>query len=91
MRARDADVVPGEDRPDASEAELRELLGDAAALAAGPLGGRKPGTLRSDFDGTADYALLTTEGKDLTVELRRVEYPLEELRRAIEELPLELS
>lgn len=100
--------------PDASEGELRELLGDAAALAAGhshvqwqrrigdrlvfnpgrvggPLGGRKLATLRSDFDGTADYALLTTEGKDLTVELRRVEYPLEELRRAIEELPLELS
>ena len=77
--------------PDASEGELRELLGDAAALAAGPLGGRKLATLRSDFDGTADYALLATEGDDLTVELRRVEYPLEELRRAIEELPLELS
>jgi len=70
--------------PDASEAELRELLGDAAALAAGhshvqwhrrvgdrvvlnpgrvggPLGGRKLATFRSDFDGTADYALLTAE------------------------------
>jgi putative phosphoesterase len=95
--------------PDASEAELRELLGDAAALAAGhshvqwhrrvgdrvvlnpgrvggPLGGRKLATLRSDFDGTADYAVLTAEEGDLSVELRRVEYPLEELRRALAEL-----
>jgi predicted phosphodiesterase len=95
--------------PDASEAELRALLGGAAALAAGhshvqwqrrigerivfnpgrvggPLGGRKLATLRSDFDGTADYAVLTAQGNELTVELRRVEYPLEELRRAIEEL-----
>ena len=95
--------------PDASEAELRELLGDAAALAAGhshvqwqrrvgdrvvvnpgrvggPLGGRKLATLRSDFDGTADYAVLTAERDELTVELRCVEYPLEELRRALEEL-----
>jgi predicted phosphodiesterase len=95
--------------PDASEAELRELLGDAAALAAGhshvqwqrrvgdrlvfnpgrvggPLGGRKLATFRSDFDGTADYAVLTAEGDELTVELRRVEYPLEELRRELEEL-----
>lgn len=102
--------------PDASEAELRELLGDAAALAAGhshvqwcrrvgdrvvlnpgrvggPLGGRKLATFRSDFDGTADYALLTAERDALSVELRRVEYPLEELRRELEELTrlLELS
>jgi predicted phosphodiesterase len=70
--------------PDASETELRELLDDAAALAAGhshvqwqrrlgdrvvfnpgrvggPLGGRKLATLRSDFDGTADYAVLTAK------------------------------
>jgi predicted phosphodiesterase len=95
--------------PDASEAELCELLGDAAALAAGhshvqwqrrladrvvfnpgrvggPLGGRKLPTLRSDFDGTADYAVLTAERDELTVELRRVAYPLEELRRGLEEL-----
>jgi putative phosphoesterase len=95
--------------PDASEAELRELLGDAAALAAGhshvqwqrrigervvfnpgrvggPLGERKLATFRSDFDGTADYAVLTAEGDELTVELHRVEYPLEELRRGLEEL-----
>jgi predicted phosphodiesterase len=102
--------------PDASEAELRELLGDAAALAAGhshvqwyrrvgdrvvlnpgrvggPLGGRKLETFRSDFDGAADYAILTAEGDELSVELRRVEYSLEELRRALEELTrlLELS
>jgi predicted phosphodiesterase len=90
--------------PDASETELREHLGDAAALAAGhshvqwqrrigdrivfnpgrvggPLGGRKLATLRSDFDGTADYAVLTAEDGELSVELRRVEYPLEEFRR----------
>ena len=100
--------------PDASEAELRELLGDAAALAAGhshvqwqrrlgdrvvlnpgrvggPLGGRKLRSLRSDFDGTADYAILTAAGGELSVELRRVEYPLEELRRAIEELTRRLD
>ena len=95
--------------PDASEPELRELLGDAAALAAGhshvqwqrrigdrvvfnpgrvggPLGGRKLATLRSDFDGTADYAVLTADADGLAVELRRVEYPLEDLRRGLEEL-----
>jgi predicted phosphodiesterase len=95
--------------PDASETELRELLGDAAALAAGhshvqwqrrlgdrvvfnpgrvggPLGGRKLQTLRSDFDGIADYAVLTAEGDALTVELHGVAYPLEELRRGLEEL-----
>lgn len=95
--------------PDASETELRGLLGDAAALAAGhshvqwqrrvgerlvfnpgrvggPLGGRKLATFRSDFDGTADYAVLTAAGDELTVELRRVDYALEELRRALEEL-----
>jgi putative phosphoesterase len=94
---------------DAGEAELRELLGDASALAAGhthvqwqrrlgdrvvfnpgrvggPLGGRKLATFRSDFDGTADYALLTADGDGVTVELRRVEYPLEELRAALAEL-----
>jgi putative phosphoesterase len=95
--------------PDASEVELRELLGDVAALAAGhshvqwqrrigdrlvfnpgrvggPLGGRKLATFRSDFDGTADYAVLTADGGELAVELRRVAYPLEELRRGLEEL-----
>jgi predicted phosphodiesterase len=95
--------------PDASEAELRELLGDAAALAAGhshvqwqrrvgdrvvfnpgrvggPLGERKLASFRSDFDGTADHAILTVEGDELTVELRRVEYPLEELQRGLEKL-----
>lgn len=95
--------------PDATEAELRELLGDAAVLAAGhshvqwhrrvgdrivlnpgrvggPLGGRKLPSLRSDFDGTADYAVLTSEGDELSVELRRAEYPLEEFRCAIERL-----
>jgi putative phosphoesterase len=95
--------------PDASEGELRALLGDASALAAGhshvqwqrrlgdrvvlnpgrvggPLGGRKLPSLRSDFDGTADYALLTSDGDGLTVELRRVEYPLEELQAALQEL-----
>ena len=92
--------------PDASEAELAELLGDAAALAAGhthvqwerrlgervvlnpgrvsgPLGGRELRSVRSDFDGTADYAVLTVERDELSVELCRVEYPLDELRRAI--------
>ena len=100
--------------PDASEAKLRELLGDAAALAAGhshvqwqrrigervvfnpgrvggPLGGRKLATFRSDFDGTADYAVLTAERDELTVELRRVEYPLEEFRRATAELTRHLD
>jgi predicted phosphodiesterase len=93
-------------KPEASDAELEELLGDAAALAAGhthvqwqrrvgdrvvvnpgrvsgPLGGRKLRSLRSDFDGTADYAILTAEGDELSVELRSVAYPLDELRRAI--------
>ena len=92
--------------PDASEAELAGLLGDATALAAGhthvqwqrrvgervvlnpgrvsgPLGGRELRSVRSDFDGAADYALLTVERDGLSVELRRVEYPLDELRRAI--------
>jgi predicted phosphodiesterase len=95
--------------PDASEAELRELLGGAAALAAGhshvqwqrrvgdrlvfnpgrvggPLGGRKLATLRSDFDGTADYAVLSADADGLAVELRGVEYPLEDLRRGLDEL-----
>ena len=92
--------------PDASETELAELLGEAAALAAGhthvqwqqrvgervvvnpgrvsgPLGGRELRSVRSDFDGTSDYALLTVAGDELSVDLRRVEYPLHELRRAI--------
>jgi predicted phosphodiesterase len=92
--------------PDASETELAELLGDAAALAAGhthvqwqrrvgervvvnsgrvsgPLGGRELRSVRSDFDGTSEYALLAVEGDELSVDLRRVEYPLDELRRAI--------
>jgi predicted phosphodiesterase len=101
---------------DASESELRGLLGDAAALAAGhshiqwqrqvgdrvvfnagrvsgPLGGRKLPSLRSDFDGTADYAILTADDGELLVELRRVDYPLEKLRRGLDELTrlMELS
>jgi putative phosphoesterase len=47
----------------------------------GPFGGRVLRSTRSDFDGTADYAVLTAEAGSLSVELRRVEYPLEELRR----------
>jgi predicted phosphodiesterase len=100
--------------PDASETELRELLGSAAALAAGhshvqwqrrigdrvvfnpgrvggPLGGRELRSERSDFDGIADYAVLTVDGDELTVELHRVEYALEELRSAIEELTRRLD
>jgi predicted phosphodiesterase len=100
--------------PDASETELRELLGDAAVLAAGhthvqwqrrigervvfnpgrvggPLGGRELRSERSDFDGIADYAVLTVDGDELTVDLRSVEYPLEELRSAIDELTRHLD
>jgi putative phosphoesterase len=92
--------------PDASEAELAELLGDATALAAGhthvqwqrrlggrvvlnpgrvsgPLGGRELRSVRSDFDGTSEYALLTVDGDEVSVELRRVDYPLVEFRRAV--------
>jgi putative phosphoesterase len=92
----------------ATEEELAELLGDAAALAAGhtheqwqrrigdrivlnpgrisgPFGGRRLRSTRSDFDGTADYAVLTTEPDRLSVELRRTEYSLDELRRVVRE------
>jgi putative phosphoesterase len=47
----------------------------------GPFGGRVLRSTRSDFDGTADYAVLTSEAGTLSVELRRVDYSLEELRR----------
>jgi predicted phosphodiesterase len=47
----------------------------------GPLAGRAMRSTRDDFDGTADYAILTAEAGRLSVELRRVAYSLEELRR----------
>jgi putative phosphoesterase len=47
----------------------------------GPFGGRVLRSTRSDFDGTADYAILTSDEGTLSVELRRVDYSLEELRR----------
>ena len=91
---------------EASEDELAELLGDAAALAAGhthlqwqrrvgervvlnpgrvggPFGGRELPSTRSDHDGTAEYAILTEDDGGLSVELCRVGYSLEELRRAL--------
>jgi predicted phosphodiesterase len=49
----------------------------------GPFGGRELRSTRSDFDGTAEYALLTAERDALSVEHHRVDYSLEELRRAI--------
>ncbi|HYZ76014.1 MAG TPA: metallophosphoesterase family protein [Gaiellaceae bacterium] len=90
--------------PDASEAELAELLGEAAALAAGhthlqwqrrlgervvlnpgrvggPFGGRELPSAKSDHDGTGEYAILTADETMLSVELRHVDYSLEELRR----------
>jgi putative phosphoesterase len=50
----------------------------------GPFGGRALRSTRSDFDGTADYAVLAA-ADSLSVELRRVEYSLDELRRAVHE------
>jgi predicted phosphodiesterase len=47
----------------------------------GPLGGRVLRSTRSDFDGTADYAVLTAEAGRLSVELRRIAYSLDELRK----------
>jgi putative phosphoesterase len=47
----------------------------------GPFCGRVMRSTRSDFDGTADYAILTAEAGGLSVELGRVEYPLHEFRR----------
>ena len=36
-----------------------------------------------DFDGAAEYAILTADGAALSVELRRVPYSLDDLRRAM--------
>jgi putative phosphoesterase len=47
----------------------------------GPFGGRVLKSTRSDFDGNADYAVLTAEAGSLSVDLRRVAYSLDELRR----------
>jgi putative phosphoesterase len=47
----------------------------------GPFGGRVLRSTRSDFDGTADYAVLSVDGDRLSVDLRRVSYSLDELRR----------
>lgn len=73
-----------------SHVQWQRRIGDRVVFnpgrVGGPFGGRKLATLRSDFDGTADYAVLTAEGDELTVELRGVDYPLEELRRSLEEL-----
>jgi predicted phosphodiesterase len=92
--------------PGARERELLDLLGDAAALAAGhthvqwqrrlgerivfnpgrvggPFGGRELPSTKSDHDGTAEYAILTADESGLSVEFRRVDYSLEELRRAL--------
>jgi putative phosphoesterase len=49
----------------------------------GPFGGRALRSTRSDFDGTADYAVLAVDSDGLAAELRRVEYSLDELRRAV--------
>jgi predicted phosphodiesterase len=87
----------------APEEELLELLGDAAALAAGHtheqwqrrVGDRlvlNPGRVGKDFgavfdgdlrdlDGSAQYAVLSVEAGRLSVDLRRVPYSLEEVRR----------
>jgi putative phosphoesterase len=48
----------------------------------GPFGGRVLRSTRSDFDGSADYAVLTAEAGRIEVELRQTAYSLEELRRA---------
>jgi putative phosphoesterase len=51
----------------------------------GPFGGRVLRSTRRDFDGTADYAILTEEAGGLSVALGRVAYSLEELRRVTRE------
>jgi putative phosphoesterase len=57
----------------------------------GPFGGRMLSSTRSDFDGTADYAVLTAEAGGLSVELGRVAYSLEELRRVTRESGMPLA
>ena len=87
----------------ATDDQLRELLGDAAVLAAGHTHEQwrrrvgdalvlNPGRVGKDFgavfegdlrdlDGTAQYAVLSVDGSRLAVDLQRVPYSLEELRR----------
>jgi len=47
----------------------------------GPFAGRVMRSTRDDFDGIADYAILTVEEPGLSVELARAVYSLEEFRR----------
>ena len=69
--------------------QWQRRVGDRIVLNAGrisgPFGGRVLRSTRSDFDGTADYAVLTADRGTLSVELGRVEYSLEELHRAVRE------
>lgn len=61
-------------------------LGDSLFFNPGRIGGDCARVLRGelyDLDGTAEYAVLSVEGSTLSVELRRVRYPLDDLRRAV--------
>jgi hypothetical protein len=64
----------------AAVAEIGERLVVNPGRISGPFAGRAMRSTR-DFDGTADHAVLTAEPGRLSVELRRVAYSLEELRR----------
>jgi predicted phosphodiesterase len=61
-------------------------FGDSLFFNPGRIGGDLARVLRGevyDLDGTAEYGILAVDGSSLAVELRRVRYSLDELRRAV--------